>query len=227
MTARAASFPFRIICACWLLAAPGFSQAPPTLLSARELLGDIARHNKIPPCSDAVQLLASKNKDALFLTQRLKQAGWKSVDPDYVASLDSLFKALVQIAGERDTNQACDRLRLVVSDLHTKRQDCEALGHSRTNIRVEVLTEAGNGPLNGLEIYWRWLPRGDQFDTDPKRLSKLSSPALGNVPVPGEYELFAKDPASGRTTHPERVSIGGTEVFHWSLPITFEGDVKP
>ncbi len=222
MSARLVRLTFCIAGVCWLAGARGLSQAPPTLLSAREVLGEILKQSKFPSCTDANQLIESKNEDAQFLTQRLKQAGWKTVSPDYISSLDVLSKALHQIAGDDDTARACERLRLVLRDLHTKRQDCEALGHSRTNIRIEVLTLSGKDSVNGLEVYWRWIPAGDLFDTVPKRLERMSSPALGMVPVAGEYELFAKDPASGKSTPPERVSIGGTEIFHWPLPVHFE-----
>lgn len=220
MAARLARLAFGM--AGVLAGVSGRCQAPPpTLLSAREVLGDILKQSRVPPCTDASQLMAAKNDDAQFLIQRLKQAGWKTVSPDYVSSLDVLSKALRQIGGDSNAERACDRLRMVLRDLHTKRQDCEVLGHSRTNIRVEVLTLAGKDSVNGLEVYWRWIPAGDLFDTVPKRLGSMSSPALGMVPVAGEYELFAKDPASGKTTNPERVSIGGTEIFHWSLPVYF------
>lgn len=211
---------------CWLFAACGFGQALPSLLTAREMLIQI-RQSKIPRCGDVDQLIAAKNEDASFLLKRLGQAGWKNVSADYVASLDVLSKAVVEIGREPDTSRACDRMRLVLSDLHTKRQDCEAVGHSRTNIHVEIVTLTGKDAVSGLEVYWRWLPAGDLFDTAPKRLGGISSPALGSVPVAGEYELFAKDPVSGRTTRPERVSIGGAEVFRWPLPIYFQETAKP
>src|SRR5690242_3733815 len=95
MIARPARMAFCSIGFCWLLATPGFGQQPPTLLSAREVLGDLAKQSNMPSCEDAGQLMASKNEDTRFLLQRLNQAGWKNVDPDYAASLDILDKTLM------------------------------------------------------------------------------------------------------------------------------------
>jgi hypothetical protein len=112
-----------------------------------------------------------------------------------------------------------DVAAIEAADLHVKRLDCRAVGHSRTNIRVEINTLEGQKEASGWEVYARWLPGGDRFTTVPKRLQGLSSPARGTVPVPGEYELYAKQSSSGVSTDPIRVSIGGTNVFTWPLPV--------
>ncbi|HXE11007.1 MAG TPA: hypothetical protein VN633_02740 [Bryobacteraceae bacterium] len=83
-------------------------------------------------------------------------------------------------------------------------------------------TNDGLNPVVGLEVYLRWIPAGDHFDTEPKRLKGFSSPARGSVPIPGEFEVFAKDPSTGTSSEPERLSIGGAEVFRWALQVRLQ-----
>jgi hypothetical protein len=136
-----------------------------------------------------------------------------------MASLEDLSMAIRESGKSPNLDSACNALRLVVADLHTKRQDCRALGHSRTNISVEIRTLEGKNEVAGWEVYARWLPAGDRFSTVPKRLQILSSPARGTVPIPGEYEVYAKNSSSGVMTDPVRVSIGGAATFLWPLPV--------
>lgn len=202
-----------------LTAMPKQAPAPP-----RDLRGTKPPAAPSPPpqsCPNADQLRQSLNADGEFLSQRLGQAGWDKVGKNYVASLNDLASGLAKIGTSPAGQNACALLTLIAGDLHAKRQDCEALGHSRTDIPVEITTTMGQQPKPGLEVYTRWLPAGDHFTTVPKRLEALSTPARGTVPIPGEFEIFAKDPSTGQSSDPERVSIGGTQVFRWPLPVRF------
>jgi hypothetical protein len=197
----------------------GSASGQPALLSPKDTLRKIANQATLPRCPDVERLRALKNEDARWLFNRFESTGWSNVDPVYGASLNDLLDALLDAARDRDMARACDTLRLVVQDLHVKRVDCRKLGHSRTNIPVRIRTVRGADEVKNWEVYTRWLPAGDRFTTVPKRLRDLSSPAEGSVPVPGEFEIFAKDPVSGAMTEPARVSIGGAETFEWTLPI--------
>jgi hypothetical protein len=195
-------------------------RAEPNLLSAQEAL-DRIRLQPLPPCQDALRLVAAKRDDATFLSRRLREAGWGKVGREYVLSLNDLAYGLFAAAKGRPSEESCERIRLILNDLHVKRRDCERLGHSRTDIPVEISTTRGRSAVSGLEVYLRWIPAGDHFDTEPKRLRDFSSPARGTVPIPGEFEVFAKDPSSGESSEPERLSIGGVDVFRWQLQVRF------
>ena len=208
-----------VIC-CMVGAQDGIAQ--PSLMGGKRALGIIVEQSKLADCPDGEQLRASVKADADFLNEKNGQAGWGKAGKDYVSSLNDLADALQNIAHARKSMKACETFRLIARDLHTKRLDCEALGHGRTDVPVEVTTIAGRNPIPGLEVYTRWLPAGDRFSTTPKRLAGLSTPARGTVPIPGEFEIFARDPSSGKSTQPERVSIGGAEVFQWQLPVAFQ-----
>jgi hypothetical protein len=192
-----------------------------TLLTARQALTHILEQ-RLPACPNALRSVKTKQEDATFLLDKLQKAGWGKVGPEYVASLNDLAAGLREaVEGERN-NARCERIRLILNDLHLKRRDCEILGHSRVNIPVEIATTRTGSPVAGLEVYVRWIPAGDHFDTEPKRLKNLSNPASGTVPVPGEFEVFARDPATGESSQPQRLSIGGSSVFSWELPVRFE-----
>jgi hypothetical protein len=190
-------------------------------LVARQALGEIIKQAALPVCLDTDQLRSSKDEDGMYLYQKLDGAGWEKVGSDYLQSLNDLAEGLIRLGTAPRTEKSCAMLRLIVKDLHTKRADCAAMGHSRTDIPVEISTTQGKDPVPRLEVYFRWLPAGDHFTTVPKRLRDLSSPARGTVPIPGEFEIFARDPATGKSTTPERVSIGGSATFKWPLPVSF------
>ena len=201
-----------------LLFAAGHAWGQPTLLSADEALGNLNKQfqSTLPQCPDIDQLRNSVREDISWLLGRFKNT---SVDRQYVASLLDLSDAVRQATKRETAGAACAVLRLVKDDLHIKRLDCRAVGHSRTDIPVEISTVEGKKDASGWEVYTRWLPAGDRFSPIPKRLRDLSSPARGTVPVPGEYEVFAKEASGGLTTGPIRVSIGGSKVFTWSLSV--------
>jgi hypothetical protein len=207
----------------WITFAAAISAEPP-LLSARQALGQIAEQ-RLPVCQNVLQLIENKKDDAAFLSRVLREAGWEKVGTEYILSLNDLADGLRDAANEPPTQASCEKIRLILSDLHTKRKDCEKVGHSRTEIPVEVSTNNGQNPVLGLEVYLRWIPAGDHFDTEPKRLKGFSSPARGSVPIPGEFEIFAKDPSTGSASEPERLSIGGAEVFRWALQVQLRNRV--
>ncbi len=208
----------------WItLSATTNPQSP--LLTGRQALVQILEQ-PLPACENALQSVVTKRDDAMFLFRKFREAGWGNVGKEYVLSLNDLADGLRDAAKTRPTGASCERIRLILSDLHTKRKDCEKLGHSRTDIPVEISTNRGRNAVEGLEIFVRWIPAGDHFDTEPKRLKDLSTPARGSVPVPGEFEVFAKDPATGNSTEPERLSIGGTEVFRWALQVGFRDNIQ-
>lgn len=192
--------------------------AQPSLLSARQALAQIAEQ-RLPACPNVLQLIEAKKSDTAFLTKELRAAGWEKVGTQYILSLNDLAEGLRDAANEYPSQSSCEKVRSILSDLHTKRRDCEKVGHSRTEIPIEVSTASGENPVAGLEVYLRWIPAGDHFDTEPKRLKGFSTPARGSVPVPGEFEIFAKDPSTGISSEPERLSIGGTEIFRWALQV--------
>ena len=199
-----------------LLIGGGTAFAQPTLLNADQALRNLYKQfgARLPACPGFSSLAV--RDDLLWLNRRLKGT---TVDSLYVASLADLGDAVRESARNANSQRACAALRLVAADLHVKRQDCRALGHSRTNIPVEVRTLAGGKEVAGWEVYLLWLPAGDRFTAVPKRLRGISSPARGTVPIPGEYVVYAKRPSSSVSTDPIRVSIGGTEVFTWPLPV--------
>ena len=203
---------------CLLLAGSVFGQQ--TMLSAPDAMDAIYKQyrGKLPACLDVVQARKAAEDDIQWLSRRFAQTGWSHVGPEYVASLNDLLDSLRLAADNRDIRGACERVLAVMRDIHIKRNDCREIGHSRTNVPVEIEIKRGRQAVSDWEVYTLWIPAGDRFTTVPKRLQGLSSPARGTVPVPGEYELVAKDP-SGLSTKPIRVSIGGAEVFNWSLQI--------
>lgn len=215
---------FVIAAASLLIATGAYAQAD--LLGARQALGSIMAQPALPSCPDTEQMRAQKAADAFWLYKRLGDVGWEKVPQDYLISLNDLADGFLRLGNTAQTDRSCETLRLLVRDLHTKRDDCEKLGHSRTNIPVEISTVNGKDELKGLEVYTRWLPAGDRFTTVPKRLTGLSSPARGTVPIPGEFEIFAMDPATGKSTRHDRVSIGGKEVFQYPLPIVFGSEIQ-
>jgi hypothetical protein len=206
--------------AAWLLFASASAIAQEVPLSARDALDALYKQyrGKLPNCLDVSQARAAAEEDVLWLSRRFAQTGWSNLGPEYVASLNQLVVTLREAANNRDTRTACETALVVMRDVHIKRADCREIGHSRTNIPIEIETKQGRTAVSDWEVYTLWLPAGDRVSTVPKRLQGLSSPARGTVPVPGEYEIFAKVP-SGQSTKPERVSIGGTEVFKWTLQV--------
>ena len=209
-----------VICAGFMLGGVQ-ACAQPTLLRTDEVLGTLYKQFEagLPACPDLEQLRRGAREDIQWLSGRLK--GTK-VEPEYVASLGDLSDAVRKSSKMAGRETACAALRLIAADLHVKRLDCRAMGHSRTNIRVEINTMDGQKDVPGWEVYARWLPAGDRFTTVPRRLQSLSSPARGTVPVPGEYEIYAKQSSTGVSTDPVRVSIGGAEAFTWPLPVPKE-----
>lgn len=175
----------------------------------------------LPACPNALQSVKTKRDDVTFLLRKFQEAGWGTVGPEYVLSLNDLAEGLHQAAEGPRTEAHCEKIRLIVDDLHAKRRDCEVLGHSRIGIPVEISTVRARSAVQGLEVFVRWIPAGDHFDTEPKRLKDFSSPARGTVPVPGEFEIFARDPSTGESTERERLSIGGASVFRWKMQVRF------
>jgi hypothetical protein len=176
------------------------------------------RSGKLPNCFEVGQARQAAEDDVDWLTHRFSNTGWSKIQPDYLANLNTLLYALKESAENHDVRAGCQLALEVMRDIHIKRDDCREFGHSRTNIPVEIEVKNGRAQVPDWEVYTVWLPSGDRFTAEPKRLQALSSPARGTVPVPGEYELLAKSPCC-EPTKPVRVSIGGTNVFKWSLQV--------
>ncbi|MBV8845387.1 MAG: hypothetical protein JO307_21470 [Bryobacterales bacterium] len=189
-------------------------------LSAEAALDGLHKQyrGKLPNCFEVSQARRAAEEDADWLAHRLARAGWEKVGPEYTASLNALLYTLREAADNRDVRAGCEAALAVMRDVRIKRADCREFGHSRTNIPVEIEVKQGRTQVSDWEVYTLWLPAGDRFTTEPKRLQGLSSPARGTVPVPGEYELAAKAPCCERTK-PVRVSIGGAQLFKWSLQV--------
>ena len=203
-----------------VLAMCGFGQpASRPTLSGQNALGQIASLSQQLrfDCAQGDKLVLFVS--ASWLSERFQSTGWSKVQPEYVASLGALAAELQKAAGSKNEKAACESIHLISQDLQDKHEDCRALGHSRTNIPVEIQTMAGGREVAGWEVYTRWLPSGDSFSGAPKRLQGLSSPARGTVPFPGEFEIYAKQTSSGISTEPVRVSIHETQVFKWPLPV--------
>jgi hypothetical protein len=115
------------------------SSAQEALLSARQALVQISEQ-PLPACQNALQLIQIKTDDSAFLYRKFQEAGWGNVASEYVLSLNDLADGLRDAGNEHPTDASCERIRLILSDLHTKRRDCEKLGHSRTEIPIEVST---------------------------------------------------------------------------------------
>lgn len=205
-----------------LLTFTAVAGAETPLLTARQALNQLMKQT-LPACPNALQSVKGKRDDVTFLLRKFQEAGWGSIGPEYVLSLNDLAEGLRQAAEGPRTEAGCEKVRLILSDLHAKRRDCEILGHSRMDVPVEISTIREKQAIQGLEVYARWIPAGDHFDTQPKRLKDFSSPARGTVPIPGEFEIFARDPSTGESTEPERLSIGGASVFRWKMQVRFHG----
>jgi len=196
----------------------GASTAGGTPIVFDRLLKDFSSV-RLRECPDA-QALSAAADDILWLEGRLNQTGWTQLDREYEDSLDSLSDITAMAISRWDRNMSCVALAAVARDIKAKRDDCRTLGHSRTKLSVQIATVTSKqGPVSNWEVWVRWLPVGDRFTAEPRRLEGLSTPAKGFVPVAGEYELYARNPSTGVRTEPVRVSIAGKDPFTWPVVV--------
>jgi hypothetical protein len=199
------------------------AQTTPTS-SPRVLLTNLRDHlaeAKLTNCAAASNTVTAAG-DADWLINRFNQTGWQKVPAEYTASLQSLANNLNRATSGGDKRFQCEVVSFIVRDLAAKRADCSTFGHARNNVRVEISTTHDGVPQKNWEVYVVWLPEGDRFTGIPRRLASLSSPAVGVIPFPGEFVIYAKHPSKPLTSSKVQVSVSGADPFSWQISVPAE-----
>jgi hypothetical protein len=188
-----------------------------TIQLLRQLTAEISATD-VRGCSPEPDLQGAR-RSADWLIGRFGEITTGDIPAAYRQSLKTLVTSLAHAKAGSDRQSLCRVADYAVRDLVAKHQDCKTFGHARTRVSVEIRTVHNGVPQPNWEVYLIWLPEGDRFTGVPRRLESLSTPAKGKVPFPGEFMVFARHPASQRSTPQQQISVSAADPFTWSLTV--------
>ena len=106
----------------------------------------------------------------------------------------------------------------VASELEAKVEHCKQLGVGMGgSVLVRVNTRRGSSTVSDWQVLYL-LKFDDWLQTPPRNFLRLSSPTDMSVD-PGRYWVWARDPATGRTSDRVLVQVAGQKEVLLDLPV--------
>ena len=199
------------------LAAPPPVQSPQVKASLSTLATVLTR---VPAAPGAVQASARRVSTVLGQLQALS-VKWPAESPaDYRENLAESVAALEAAVKAGDPTALAALLDALADDLEVKLEHCVASGGRLGGaVAVRVRTLAGGAEVRNWQVFY--LPR--VFQAVPSATAdlfpQLSSPTDATV-VPGRYVIWARDPATTRTSERVVIKVGeGRKELLLDLPV--------
>lgn len=107
----------------------------------------------------------------------------------------------------------------VTNELEAKVEHCKALGLGMGgSVLLRVSTRRGPQTVSDWQVFYLLKIYERVSGAAPLTFPTLSTPTETNLD-PGRYWLWARDPATGRTSEPTLVSVAGRKEFLVDLPV--------
>jgi hypothetical protein len=191
------------------LAFPVWASAQPRIADVGQALGALqAAAEALPADARLPELLPAIN----WLINRAAKTDAKQVSPEYVRSLQRAADLL-------RLNPGREVIADITSELEAKVDHCRALGLGMGgSVLLRINTRRGSQPIGDLQVFYLLKFYERLSATEATTFPKLSSPTETRV-EPGRYWLWARDPASGRTSDRVLVRIAGQSEFIVDLAV--------
>ena len=147
-----------------------------------------------------------------WLRGRLPQTDPSQVSTQY---LRTLTNAATLLAGSPNANLIDD----ITAELEAKIDHCRALGIGMGgSVLLRVNTRRGSETVNNWQVFYLLKIYERAPGTAPTTFETLSAPAQTRL-EPGRYWIWARDPASGRTSERTLFLVSGKQEFRIDLPV--------
>lgn len=162
----------------------------------------------LPPVFRSPQLTQSVG----WLKNRSAATDPAGVSGEYVRSLQ---RAAALLNGPLTRELVDD----VAAELETKVEHCRALGIGMGGtVLVKVHTRRGPENVRDLQVLYLLKIYERLKDASPINFPRLSTPTEARI-EPGRYWVWARDPATGRTSERVLVRLAGRTEFDVDLPV--------
>lgn len=192
-----------------MLTVPGIAIAQVRFTDLNLALGqlDIAVRS-LPPVPAQPRLRAATD----WLTSRGRTTNPATVSPEYVRSLQ---RAADLIREDRRTAVLDD----VANELEAKVEHCRALEIGMGgSVALTVNTRRGSAAVGNLQVFYLLKIYEHVKDAPATAFPALSSPTEAQLD-PGRYWLWARDPATGRSSERALIRVSGQKQFRVDLPV--------
>jgi hypothetical protein len=196
-----------------MCAASADAQSISSAQALRQVLADLSRTVPIQgPTNAATPTDLQRVRAAIdWFNRNYERTDFDRVSEEYVRSLQRAAALL-----QRSPNEAI--LRDVMLDFEAKVAHCKQLGVGMGGtIRVDVNTLRATSVVAGWQVFYQ-LKFDEWLKTPPRNFLRVSSPAESSI-EPGRYWIWARDPATGRTSDRILAEIAGRDRLSIDLPV--------
>jgi len=173
----------------------------------QEARGRRGRGNR--PSPDQIKRLQSAVD---WLNNRVASTDPNGVSEDYLRSLQRAAELLKQ-------NPSAAVVDDVLADLETKVEHCKMLGIGMGgSVLVRIDTRRPSGPVSDWQVLSLLKIYERVNGASPVTFPKLSTPTESRLD-PGRYWIWAREPATGRTTERSLVRVVGQKELLVDLPV--------
>lgn len=147
-----------------------------------------------------------------WLTRRSATANPADISPEYVRTLQRAASLLT----ERPSVEILDD---VTAELEAKVEHCKTLGTGMGgSVLLQVSTRRGAQTVSDWQVFYLLKIYERVSAASPVTFPNLSTPTETRLD-PGRYWLWARDPATGRTSERALVRVAGQTALRVDLPV--------
>jgi hypothetical protein len=147
-----------------------------------------------------------------WLRGRLASTDPAQVSPEY---LRTFTNAAALLNGSPSSHLVDD----ITQELQAKVDHCRTLGIGMGgSVLLRVNTRRGSDVVNNWQVFYLLKIYEDAPGTAPTTFATLSAPAEARL-EPGRYWIWARDPATGRTSERALFRVSGMQEFRVDLPV--------
>jgi len=138
-------------------------------------------------------------------------------DPSQVST--AYLRTLTNAATLLERSPSPNLIDDITDELEAKVDHCRALGIGMGgSVLLRVNTRRGSASVNNWQVFYLLNIYETAAGTSPTTFPKLSAPAETRL-EPGRYWIWARDPATGRTSERALVRVSGKQEFRIDLPV--------
>jgi len=138
-------------------------------------------------------------------------------DPSQVST--AYLRTLTNAATLLERSPSPNLIDDITDELEAKVDHCRALGIGMGgSVLLRVNTRRGSASVNNWQVFYLLKIYETAAGTSPTTFPTLSAPAETRL-EPGRYWIWARDPATGRTSERALVRVSGKQEFRIDLPV--------
>jgi len=165
----------------------------------------------------AVDALGSSRPPELAEAVQWLRGRLPSTDPSQVSG--EYVRALTNTATLLNDSPSRNLIDDITEELEAKVDHCRALGIGMGgSVVLRVNTRRQSETVNNWQVLYLLKIYESAAGTSPTTFATLSAPAETRL-EPGRYWIWARDPATGRTSERALVRVSGKQEFRIDLPV--------